>query len=143
MLARTFVNGLQHNQMHFTNFILQKQLFIYFYVLIIRLYFPSKYLYIMMYCRYNLYSYLYSRIEHGVQHSSKICLAYYYVSLVLAKSKGVKIWKNREIWDLIWYNFLPSYSFMELIAYINPHYCSVYFHKCISLVTCIMWSQFH
>ena len=32
-----------------------------------------------------------------------------------------------RISDLNRYNFLPSYSFMELIAYINAQYCSVYF----------------
>ena len=33
---------------------------------------------------------------------------------------------NCEISDLNRYNFLPSYSFMELIAYINARYCSVH-----------------
>ena len=51
---------------------------------------------------------------------------------VVAMSKDVKKWNNREISELNRYNFLTSYSFMKLIAYINAKWCSVYFHILIS-----------
>ena len=65
---------------------------------------------------------------------------------ISAKWKAVKSgknWNNRETWNLNWYNFLPSYSFMELVTYINAQYCSAYFHIFISLVTCVIRSQIH
>ena len=62
------------------------------------------------------------------------------MTITLAMSKAVKNGNNREIWDLNRYNFLPSYSFIELIAYINAQ-CSVYFRIFTSLNTCIMRSQ--
>ena len=66
-----------------------------------------------------------------------------YVMILLAMSKAVKNWNNREICDLNRYNFLPSYSFMELIYILNSQYCSVHFDIFISLITCIMRSQSH
>ena len=69
---------------------------------------------------------------------------HFMISIVLViLSKAVKNWNNREIWDLNRYNSVLSYSFMELNAYINAQYCSVYFHIFISLITCIMRSHFH